>query len=470
MAVVPSAGRTVPLYVLIIFVVLFLLATTGLVLLFVNQEGLRQEAQQASATFDEYIGTSVKTKLEPFKALGKEMKPKMTAAGALLQDRNTLAQLVTGNTSSTSKEVLDKVQGFASTLSGPDADKLKETAKTDLLGAFRLAVTIAQNSVQESQNLRNELTECQKSKDTVTAGFKDLEGKFTANTDKVMAQLTSLQQIFDTYKKDFTDQLESVKSQVNKELQGKLTQMQKSFNLNIDELRDTVRRNIQVLIKSSAELGSSEMRARIGMTVDQLLQKTDGEVLDIAGPVVYISLGKQQNIQQGMRLVVISPNDKGQNRPAIKAILNVTNVGDLTSETRVVASASANPILQGDLLINLVYDRDMVLNFFVMGDFDLNGDGYMDPNGVEQVAEIITLSGGKVCKQLSPEVNFVVVGVAPEKPEKPSVEGEAADAEFEKQLKAVQHFNDLTDQVKALGIPTISSDLFLKYTGYTNLK
>jgi gas vesicle protein len=469
MAVVPSAGRTVPLYVLIIFVVLFLLATTGLVLLFVNQEGLRQEAQQANTLFDDYIGAGVKSKLDPFKAMAKEMKT--TVAGALLQDRNTLAQMVTGNATGTSKEVMDKIQGFASTLSGPEADKLRETAKTDLLGAFRIAVTIAQNSVKESQNLRNELAECQKSKDTVTAGFKDLEGKFTANTEKVMAQLASLQQLFDSYKKDFTDQLESVKSQVSEDLKAKLAKMQESFNLNIDELRDTVRRNIQVLIKSSAELGSADMRARIGMTVDQLLQKADGEVLDIAGPVVYISLGKQQNIQQGMRLVVVSPTDMGQNRPTIKAVLNVTNVGELTSETRVLALAGANPILKGDQLVNLVYDRDMVLNFFVMGEFDLNGDGYIDPNGTQKVSEIISLSGGKVSKQLSPEVNFVVLGTAPVKPEKEPGENEEAKAEYEKQLKAIQHYNDLTDQVKALAIPTISSDLFLKYTGYvTNLK
>jgi hypothetical protein len=471
MAVVPSAGRTVPLYVLIVFVVLFLLATTGLVLLFVNQETLRQDAQQATTTFEDYVGTRNKSALEPYKAMGQSMKPKMTAVGALLQDRSTLAQMVAGNPAATSMEVQQKLQGLVETLAGPEAERLKETVKTDLFGAFRMAVDLVQARTQEVGNLQQQLAACQKSNNTITAGYQELESKFNVNTEKVMSQLSALQNLFDSYKADFSGQLEAVKSEVSKELQGRLTTMQKNFDLHVDELRDTVRRNIQVLIKSSAELGTAEMRERAGMTADQLVQKVDGQVLDITGPVVYIDMGKEQNIQSGMRFVVISATDKGQTQPKIKAVIEVISVGDLTSDAQVVAAASGDPILKGDLLLNLVYDRDVPSTFFVMGEFDLNNDGRMDPNGGEKVMEIIAKAGGKVSSQLSPAVNFVVGGLVPETPKKPAESGEEAQVEYEKQMKKIQAYNDLSNQVKALAIPVISAETFVKYTGYaTDLK
>ncbi|NLE30269.1 MAG: hypothetical protein GX629_11440, partial [Phycisphaerae bacterium] len=145
MAVVPASGRTVPLYVLIIFIVLFLLATTGLVLLFVNQETLRQDSEQATTTFNDYVGVANKSKLEPFKAMGNEARPKLTAVGALLQDRAALAKMMSGNSAATAKEVNEKVDAFIDSLNDPSVAPLKEAARTDLVGAFRQAVDIAKN-------------------------------------------------------------------------------------------------------------------------------------------------------------------------------------------------------------------------------------------------------------------------------------------------------------------------------------
>lgn len=205
------------------------------------------------------------------------------------------------------------------------------------------------------------------------------------------------------------------------------------------------------------------------------MQQVDGEVLDISGPVVYINMGSKQGIKPGVRFIVASPEQKGQFQPAIKAVLEVTSVNDLTSEAHVVASVEANPILKGDLLYNLIYNRNAPLTFFVMGDFDLNEDGMIDPNGTQRVKEIVSLAGGVVAKQLSPAVNFVIMGKAPEAPEATkaegeSAEGEGANTESQKQAKKFQQFNDAKDQIQSLGIPVIPENVFIKYTGYmTNL-
>jgi len=469
MAVISSANRSVPLYVLIIFVVLFLISTTGLVLMFVNHETLRQEAQTATTTFDEYIGMGVKSNLEPFRAMGSAAKPKRSAVGALLDDRNELARMITGNPASTTKDVADKIDAMAAALPAPVAAKFKEQAKTNLIGAVQQAMDIAQNVSKENAELRNLLTGCQQEKDTIQTQYKDLETKFTANTQKVLGQLSSLQSLFDSYKKEVTEQFEAIKTQVNKEQVAKAEDIKKKVLLDMDEMRDMIRRNLQVLIKSTAELGPAELRAAAGMTVDQLTQKVDAQVLDIAGPVIYIDLGEKQGIQTGIRFAVIEATQRSQANPSIKGVLEVTNVGDMTSECRVVASAPGNPVLKGDLLINLVYDRELKLNFFVMGDFDVNDDGFIDPNGAEKVAEIITSAGGKVSRQLSPTVNFVVQGAAPEAPKLAA--GATPTPAEAKQIKRAREYADHIDQIKALAIPVISAETFLKYTGYsTNFK
>jgi hypothetical protein len=221
-----------------------------------------------------------------------------------------------------------------------------------------------------------------------------------------------------------------------------------------------VRRNLQLLIKATTDQGPAEIRAASSVTVDQLTQKTDGEVLDIAGQVIYISLGSKQGVRQGMRFCVVSGTSQGEVRPKVKGVVEITNVGEMTAECRAIKSLPAEPIIKGDSILNMVYNKDLRLTFFVLGEFDLNKDDIIDPAGAQKIVEIIELSGGKVSKQLSPTVNFVVMGLPPAKP----VAGEETDQE--KQNKKLRMYNDLRDQVQALNIPVVTPNLFVEYTGY----
>jgi hypothetical protein len=462
MAVQPSAGRSVPLFVLIIFVVLFLAATTGLVLLFVHQETVKQEANQKSSDFDNYVGRGLTSRLDSYKAMGASTRK--TAVAALLDDRDELARLLTGNKGSTAKEATDKLDKMISGLQAPApaVARLKEIAKSDLVGGLQQATKILETQMSEMAALQQQFAECQKNRDTVTAGYKDLETQFQTKTTQFLTQLQALEKLFESYKKEYAEQLDTIKTQVSKDLQDKLVKMGKTFNLHVDELRDMVRRNLQLLIKATTEVGPAELRSASSLTVEQLTQKADGEVMDIAGPVVYISLGSKQGVKPGMRFCVISGTLKGDVTPKVKGVVEVTNVGELTGECRVIKSLPANPVIKGDSLLNLVYDKDIKLTFFVLGEFDLNKDGTIDPAGASKVTEIILLSGGKISKQLSPTVNFVVLGSPPEKSSATGVEQET-----DKQTQKTRMYNDLRDQIQALNVPVINPDLFLKYTGYT---
>ncbi len=464
MAVQPSAGRTVPLFVLIIFIVLFLAATTGLVLLFVHQETVTQQANQKSSDFDTYVGRAAISRLDAYKGIGAASKPSKTAVAALLDDRDTLAEMLTGSKLTTAKEaaeILNKAITGAK-VSKEALGKLGAIGKPNLIGHLQMTITLLEENLEQTEKLQKILIEREKEKETISKGYSGLEKEFQAKTTQFLNQLKELEKLFESYKKEYAEQLDTIKTQVSKDLQDKLAKMGKTFNEHVDELRDMVRRNLQLLIKATTEQGPAEIRAASSMTVEQLTQKTDGEVLDIAGEVIYIGLGAKQGVKQGMRFCVVSGTSKGELKPKVKGVLEITNVGEMTAECRVIKSLPTEPIIKGDNLVNLVYDKDLRLTFFVLGDFDLNKDGIIDPAGAQKIEEFIQLSGGKVSKQLSPAVNFVVMGLPPEKAAAGGPEGDQ-----EKQNKKLRMYNDLKDQVQALNIPVITPDLFLDYTGYT---
>lgn len=460
MAVQSSAGRTVPLFVLIIFIVLFLAATTGVVLLFVHQETVRQNAERDKAMYDTYVGPGIQARLDQFKSVGTSRK---TAVANLLDDRDQLAALLTGNKVSTPKEARERLDKALLTLpvSSDLVKKFGTVAQSDLIGAMTQAAQMISAVLGELAKVKEQLATCQKERETVTAQYAELVKTFAGKEKEFLAKLTELDAALKSYNEKLPQQIEELKTAVSTDVQGKLTRMGKDFNIQVDELRDMVRRNLRVLIKSAVEMGPAEMRAASLVTLDQLTQKIDGEVLDVAGPVVYISLGTRQGVKPGMRFTVVPSGSRGQATPKIKAILEVTKTADLTAECQVLRSLPADPVLRGDGLLNLVYDPAMKMMFFVMGDFDLSQTGMVDPNGARRVSDIVVTNGGKLSTQLSPSVNFVIMGAPPQEE---TAGGEGDD----KGSSKVKTYNDQKEQIQSMGIPVITPDVFAKYTGYAD--
>jgi len=465
MAVQPTTNRTVPLYVLIIFIVLFLGSVTGLVILFLYHEQLRQERETAVKQFDDYVGSQNKVRLEAYKAAGGETGAK--AVGALLAERDELARLLAGSPEATPQQVREKLELALAQLP-PEAAELKSQAQVDLVGAVGKAAVALQAMAGEKNALRQQVNECQKGNTTVTQKYQELEQKIAAESKKTDDRLAALTKEVEDYKKEYSSQLDSLEKKIGADLKTRLDAMSKSFRQDVKDMQDLVRRNLQSLIRSMKELGPAEERITSTLTLEKLLQRSDGQVLDTSGGVIYISLGSKQAVKVGARFFVYSKLEAGATSPKLKADIEVTAVGDLTSEARVVLARPDNPVIPGDLINNIVFDPNLKLTFFVLGEFDFNGDGISDPTGPQRVMEIISACGGTVAQQLSPTVNFVIMGTEPPKPAEPTAAASAeVQAGYKKQMAAVRNYNDLKSQIQALAVPVISLQEFLKYTGFS---
>lgn len=460
MAVQPNTGRTVPLYVLIIFVVLFVLSIVGLVVLFLSQEELRQNADRANARYDKLIDSSTASKLEAY--AGKSGKK---PAAALLDERNGMAKLLTGSESGTLDGARKAIQTVVSQLP-PEAAVVGKQAENDIVGAFLQAITVAKGAVAQMETLKAELDKSRTSGAVVTGQYKELEEKFNQSAAQLTEQIQTLEKQFNDIKTMHEEQLKGVQDKVGADLKKQMDQVDKKFTQGLADMRMMVRRNLQSLIASMKELGPADQRTRSTITVDQLLQKSDGEILSVAGNVIYVSVGKQQGVQAGMRFCVFSTLQLGSARPQPKAVVELSAVGEMTSEARVVLSQPNDPVIKGDRISNIVFERELKFTYFVAGEFDLDSNDYVDPNGTQRVIEAIKLSGGKVVDQLSPAVDFVILGSDPVVPQEPAFgASEAVQAEFKKQQELHRKYADVRDQIQALAIPIIDTPLFVVYTG-----
>jgi hypothetical protein len=119
---------------------------------------------------------------------------------------------------------------------------------------------------------------------------------------------------------------------------------------------------------------------------------------------------------------------------------------------------------------NLVWDARKTNVFVVAGDFDLNGDGVNDADGVEKVRGLIGKWGGKVADAVTVNTDFVVLGTQPEVPQKPTLEQTEtypnAMEKYDRAVERLANYRQVQSQAQTLSIPILNADRFLYFVGY----
>jgi len=139
---------------------------------------------------------------------------------------------------------------------------------------------------------------------------------------------------------------------------------------------------------------------------------------------VYISLGEGQQISPGLTFEIYDRKkglpslttlnaENPDELPSGKASIEVIRVMDSTSECRIIHLAQGEHIVEGDLVLNLVYNTHTRFAFMVYGDFDLANNGQPTPGDADVVRRLITQWGGRVMDQVTVDTDFVVLGKQP---------------------------------------------------------
>jgi hypothetical protein len=456
------------LYTLITFVGLFIATTTIAVIYYVKAEEYRTAQADLQRDIDnlatdrerQSLGSIVGTK-----------QPNKTQLGTMVEYLDKTVTLIAGGVAeSTSAEV--KVNN----------------SNTEFLNALKLAqehinigdpnttgfIQIVRGLKAELDKTINAKLETEKQLDDKMKEFEDTrqanfekEQTLLAEKEKLMQQVADIEEKYN----ENAALLEQTTSEQVKTLRDQLQQARDEMKALNDRLLNT-QEELKVAqddLKSEKEKLS---KIEPGPDREVLAHQPDGKIIliDDQAEVVHLNIGIDDHVYQGLTLTVY---DRGTSIPEDgkgKAEIEVFDVAKTYSAARIIKSELIKPILQGDLVANLIWDADRTNVFVIAGDFDLDNDGMLDYNGAGKIKTLIEKWGGRVDDAISIDTDFVVLGKQPQVLQRPTqdeidIDPRALDV-YNESLQRLERYNGLRDQAQSLWIPIFTYDRFLYFIGY----
>jgi hypothetical protein len=360
-------------------------------------------------------------------------------------------------------------------------------ANTDLKNAGLPEVSTSADMAGTIKTMSNAIA-------TLASQNKDLAA--AANDAKAQAAKT----VEDTSKQlaDKDKQIEEIRGETAKavadavkgrsDLQGVIDQINKDIEENNKKLSDAQQQLSGKLAdetrtRQRIEKERDAARQKLALfrpdTQQSVIRQPDGSIARLADDgSVYISLGAGDQIVAGMTFEVY---DKATGVPALKTdetslpvgkgSLEVMRVTPNSAQCRVIKVAPGRTLQEGDVIANLIYDRNTKYNFVVYGKFDISKKGAPDTADASILKRLVSEWGGKVQDQISTSTDFLVIGAEPKIPE--FSEEQRRDPVNAKILTDAQAELDAyyatLNKARELFIPVLNQNRFLYYVGYYDL-
>lgn len=448
---------------LIVFAGLFLTSTVFLVILYTDQEKLRQESADYKLRKERAVSASEETSIASLRS--GQGGGSTTMVGIIEASRAETARLATGAVDDEPPAIQTKLSTLQERMATesivPDGrqfadlslyqslDRLYELFRTEhglRLEAEKRAASIEQQHGQ-----------------AVTENTSQKTG-FDEQVNALQAKLSDCQASRDSFESEHKTQLADLEKQFN-ELRADMNKSISDERQQKSAMQERYAELLHRYTELQGKLGSLQVSPDVNVTARQ----ADGRILKaVAGDeAVYVNLGARDALVLGMQFAVYSSDTGIPADGHAKAQIRVEAIHEASAECKVLRVYRNESILEGDLIANPVYDRQRPLSFVVAGDFDINRDGDTDPSGEMPVESIVKDWGGEVSNELTALTDFVVIGIAP-KGGKVAAGNNPADV-TEKD-KAAQMRRDRYDKIienaRTLSVPVLTQDVFLHFLGY----
>jgi hypothetical protein len=335
-------------------------------------------------------------------------------------------------------------------------------------------VQIAKGLKAELDNTIKAKLETQKQLDDLQVRFEnadkanfETQQTLLAEKDKLQKQVADIEQKY----KELSALLEQTTSEQVKTLRDQLQQARdemKSLNNQLTETRQKLQLAQDDLKNEKEKLNKIEP----GPDREVLAQQPDGKIIliDDQAQVVHLNIGIEDHVYQGLTFTVY---DRGASIPDDgkgKAEIEVFDLAKTYSAARITKSEINRPILEGDIVANLIWDSNRTNVFVIAGAFDLDNNGQIDESGPDKIKKLIENWGGRVNDAISINTNFVVLGEEPKVLPKPTPEemdiNPGALGLYDASVERLNRYNGIRDQAQSLWIPILTYDRFLYFIGY----
>ena len=468
------AGRNVqgapPPYALIVLVMLTVILAAAAVWLYIKWDRSNHELVEVRQR-QEHLLTSREAKDKPYKtaeaeALKAEGRP--SVVGYLLNQREELRSSIAAEAGLSNADLEQKIEAA---LQGARAS-LGQDQEVSLSGLPLVEVikTLSQAYDTQSQALSYREDTLAGAEASAKQAHEQMQAVKT-NADEYAAQVRSdmqaRQAMVEQYLKDWDANLDKLRKDLDSLQEtlrtekglarDKIEAIQKDLNDN--------KRRLQALIDKV-----QQWRKEGGIDFTGVVSQADGKIVTmVAGQnIVLIDIGQAEHLPLSLQFEVFSPAERITESTPSKGTIEVVRVGPKLSQCQIVHTTPGQSIIAGDLIVNTVYDRQNKYVFRVIGEFDVDGSGKLDPNGAKSVELLIERWGGKVVPELAVQTDFLVVGSEPQVPAKPDEFDLAAMALYEQKLKEYKAYVDAQNRAVALSIPMLNHKRFLYLLGLGN--
>ena len=482
------------LYTLITFVGLFVVATTAAVIYYVKAEELstrdkeRQDETNRLVSQDEIrnIGTIVGNRL-----------PGQSNLGTVVAHLDQLVRLVKGApVRVTSAEVkvaevrqaiqplLERARAYITLpgLAAAAADAAKKAdpnkpADPNAAAAPQVALaSLISDLLTKLEQTTSEKVATEQQLNTLKQRFDDAVKIMKETEQKLGERVTAFEQQVNDIKTNY-DKLKASVDQTSKEEIG-------TIQVDLEKAKTEAKQLNENLLKTQAELNVAVGRLQGALTQVSEIRpapdkeaaafQPDGNVILVneAAGTIHINLGSDDHVYQGLTFSVYDRSAGIPRDGKPKAQVEVFAIDKKVSAARVLSSDPRNPITTGDLIANLIWDPAKQNQFVVVGDFDLNGDGKPDFDGVTKIEALIQRWGGATSKEVTPLTDYVILGTEPQVPTQPTPEAQTADPTALEKYNAAkaknEQYNQIRQRAEALWVPVFNYERFLYFTGYAN--
>ena len=411
-----SGATTIGMVVAIVVAVLEL---GVLIWMFTLQEQLRERADRAELVRSRLAHpgdeSTAKRLFPSASAGGKTLVSEMNAGVQLLVQRLTGEQNDTPQAAIVGLDAA--LQQIASDESVPEEDRSRLSPE---FGAVKIIEALHQLYDKEKETLAKVEDESEKANDSLDKAEKvrqKLKEEFDAKVAKLQAKVDELQRGKDQVEQSKTEEAAALAGQVSS-LRVQLDQMRQETVKLKRRFRAALAEENELLEQQRVALKELRGPAPLAAQPLAIARKPVGKILRAlpGDSLVHINLGREDNVVLGMTFSVYSADERVSMGGRGKASIEVVSVSQRTSECRVVAAPSPDdPILEGDLVGNIVLSRNRGRkpHFCVVGDFDVDFDGQVDVRGREMVQALIERWGGVVVPRVGPMTDYLVVGLEP---------------------------------------------------------
>jgi hypothetical protein len=397
----------------------------------------------------------------------------MTGIQIALADRAAEAKLITGNPAAP----LDNISADVAKTLADAAEQLKAAnvavplSSDNLLGSIRALASQAAAQTQDIAKVQADLKTANEKIIAMTNAEKGLLDEKDKAIADVNAQLKVAQDENQKYQGTKTANITEMQAASDKAVKEAQAQASAAQN-ELTKVQGEVRKDLDTIQKLITRLHTYRLNPT------RALQQIDGVIAKVPGnKTVFINLGEGQQIMPGLTFEVYdqkkglpplsaAAGNEDNDLPAGKASIEVIRVLPNTAECRIIKVATGQTIVEGDIIMNLVYDVHTKYNFVVYGDFDLGNTGQATPGEADVVRRLCSQWGGRVMDTVNVDTDFVILG---KEPPIPSLGDSPSAVDIDRKdraQKALDAYQELKSNAIKLNIPILNQNRFLYFVGY----